>query len=261
MIIEHLAARMCLLVYSNQMKSMKLTYIYHSGYAIEGDGFTIIIDYYKDSADKESEGIVHKELLKKEGKLYVLCSHSHYDHFNPEILKWKMIHPNVTYIFSKDILTYRKAKDRQAIYLKKMDSYQDETLKIRAFGSTDLGISFLIETKDKTIFHAGDLNNWHWNEESTEEEIREAESSYNDELELLANNVKHLDLAMFPIDPRLGKDYMKGAEQFVSAIKTDILAPMHFDEAYDEAAAFQSFAESRGCTSIPWKQKGESIMF
>lgn len=44
---------------------MKLTYIFHSGYAIEGDNFTIIIDYYKDSSDIPGEGIVYKELLKK----------------------------------------------------------------------------------------------------------------------------------------------------------------------------------------------------
>lgn len=28
---------------------MKLDYIYHSGFAIEADGVTVIIDYYKDS--------------------------------------------------------------------------------------------------------------------------------------------------------------------------------------------------------------------
>ena len=27
---------------------MKLDYIYHSGFAIEADGITVIIDYYKD---------------------------------------------------------------------------------------------------------------------------------------------------------------------------------------------------------------------
>ena len=53
---------------------MKLTYIFHSGYAIEGDDFTIIIDYYKDSSDISGEGIVYKELLKKKEKLYVLCT-------------------------------------------------------------------------------------------------------------------------------------------------------------------------------------------
>ncbi|NDV94070.1 MBL fold metallo-hydrolase [Dysgonomonas sp. 521] len=240
---------------------MKLTYIYHSGYAIEGDGFTIIVDYYKDSSDIPGEGIVHKELLKKEGKLYVLCTHSHHDHFNKEVLKWKWEHPNVVYIFSKDILKHKKAKDRDAIYLDKSDTYRDETLFIQAFGSTDLGVSFLIKTADKTIFHAGDLNNWHWNEESTKEEIDEAEAFYQDELNLLASKVKHLDLAMFPIDPRLGKDYMKGAEQFISAIQTDIFAPMHFAEAYEQAAAFAGYAESKNCKFIRWKHRGENIVF
>jgi len=236
---------------------MKLTYIYHSGYAIEGEGFTIIIDYYKDS----DNNVVHNELLKKEGKLYVLCTHSHHDHFNKEVLKWKMEHPNVIYIFSKDILSYRKAKARDAIYLDKGNSYQDETLYIKAYGSTDLGVSFLIKTSDKTIFHAGDLNNWHWNEESTEDEICEAEDFYQRELNLLVADVKHLDLAMFPIDPRLGKDYMKGAEQFVNVIKTDIIAPMHFDEAYDKAVAFAPYASAKGCKCICWQHTGESITF
>lgn len=82
---------------------MKLTYIYHSGFAIEGDGFTIIIDYYKDSDDNKSKGIVYSELLKREGKLYVLSTHSHHDHFNREILKWQQERPDIIYIFSKDI--------------------------------------------------------------------------------------------------------------------------------------------------------------
>lgn len=30
---------------------MKLDYIYHSGFAIEAEGVTIIIDYYKDSSE------------------------------------------------------------------------------------------------------------------------------------------------------------------------------------------------------------------
>ncbi len=82
---------------------MKLTYIFHSGFAIEGDGFTIIIDYFKDTIDNPEEGLVHKELLKRAGKLYVLSTHSHYDHFNKEILKWQKLRPDIIYIFSKEI--------------------------------------------------------------------------------------------------------------------------------------------------------------
>lgn len=241
---------------------MKLTYVFHSGFAIEGDGFTIIIDYFKDTSDNPADGYVHKELLKKPGRLYVLSTHSHYDHFNKEILKWQEERPDIIYIFSKEIYDNQKARDDAGMYLNKLDKYRDNLLSVQAFGSTDLGGSFLIQTKDKAIFHAGDLNNWHWNEESTPEEIKEAEDFYLRELNLLAENVKHLDLAMFPVDIRLGKDYMKGAEQFIRTIKTDIFAPMHFSEnGYETAAAFAPIAEANETKCICWKERGESIEF
>ena len=54
---------------------MELVYIYHSGFALLGEGFTVIIDYYRDSVEKNLTGIVHGELLKRPGRLYVLSSH------------------------------------------------------------------------------------------------------------------------------------------------------------------------------------------
>lgn len=240
---------------------MKLTYIYHSGYAIEGNGFTIIIDYYQDSSENPSEGIVHKQLLKNPGKLYVLSTHSHHDHFNKEILKWKKTRPDIVYLLSQDILDNQKARENDGIYIEKLGIYEDGTIRVKAYGSTDLGISYMIEADGRTIFHAGDLNNWHWRGEWSEREANEAEAFYLSELQLIANDYKHIDLAMFPIDHRLGKDYMLGAEQFVNTIKTDIFAPMHFGESYDTAAAFEPYAIKADCRFINWKYKGESIHF
>lgn len=239
---------------------MKLTYIFHSGFIIDTSNYSIIIDYFKDS-DEASDGVVHQKVLKSDKKLYILCTHSHQDHFNPEILEWKKHKNNITYIFSKDILDNKMANESDAVYMDKLDIYEDESLWIQAFGSTDLGISFLIKADDKTIFHAGDLNNWHWNEESTEEEINEAENFYNDELTLLSEHVQQLDLAMFPIDIRLGKDYMKGAEQFINAIETDIFAPMHFGKDYASIAPFADIAIKKRYNSISWRYKGQSIEF
>lgn len=84
---------------------MKLIYIYHSCFALVGESFTVIIDYYKDSASQPLTGVVHDELIKRPGKLYVLSSHSHADHFNPEVLKWEEDASwIIQYVFSKDIL-------------------------------------------------------------------------------------------------------------------------------------------------------------
>ena len=98
---------------------MELTYIYHSGFALSGDGFTVIMDYYRDSEDGQAqsdlnrlmdgtfsnqeagmpEGIVHSELLRRPGKLYVLASHFHPDHFNKEVLQWREQRPDIISIF------------------------------------------------------------------------------------------------------------------------------------------------------------------
>ncbi|MGI6794855.1 MBL fold metallo-hydrolase [Bacteroides sp. KG68] len=239
---------------------MKLNYIYHSGFAIEADGVTVIIDYYKDASEEVSgESIVYDRLLKKTGTLYVLCSHFHPDHFNRKVLLWKDCHSDIRYIFSKDILKHRRATAEDATYISKGDIYEDEHICIQAFGSTDVGISFLIELQGKRLFHAGDLNNWHWSEESTPQEIRKAESDFLAEVRDLQQVVPKIDVVMFPVDSRIGKDYMRGAEQFVERIKTSIFVPMHFSKDYRGGNAFQSFAESKGCRFLSISHPGESF--
>ena len=235
---------------------MKLTYIYHSCFAIEGEWFTIILDYFRDA-----KNLVHEYLLTRPGKFYVLSTHFHPDHFHPEVLRWRADRPNIIYIFSKDILRRKRASKEDALYLKKLDVYEDDTIRVKAYGSTDAGVSFLIEAQGKRIFHAGDLNNWHWNEESTPEEINVAEKAYLGELKIINKDIKEVNLAMFPVDPRLGKDYMRGAEQFVDRIRTEVFVPMHFDAEYDKANAFQIYAEKKGCRFVALEREGQSVEF
>lgn len=151
---------------------MELTYIYHSGFALSGDGFTVIMDYYRDSEDGQAqadlnrlmdgtfsnqetgmpEGTVHSELLRRPGKLYVLASHFHPDHFNKEVLQWREQRPDIIYIFSKNILRHRRAQKEDAVWLKKGEEYKDETLSVRAFGSTDVGSIVFASGKWKKDF-------------------------------------------------------------------------------------------------------------
>ena len=60
---------------------MRLVYIYHSGFVVEAEGFSILIDYFKDTNPGPAKGFVRGELLKRPGTLYVLASHFHPDHF------------------------------------------------------------------------------------------------------------------------------------------------------------------------------------
>ena len=239
---------------------MNLIYVYHSCYVIEADGFALIFDYYKDSGLSPREGYVHDRLLRREGRLYVLASHFNPDHFNRDVLKWRQQKEDITYILSSDILEERKAQAGDAVFLGKGNSWEDGNIQVRAFGSTDVGVSFLLRVGEKVIFHAGDLNNWHWKDESTPEEAAGAEQAFLAELENLATTPGRVDWAMFPVDPRLGTDYMQGAAQFVARIRTDLFAPMHFGEAYAEAAAFGNIAAKHGCKLLPLSRKGECFI-
>ena len=238
---------------------MKLIYLEHSGFLLCGSDFNMVIDYYKGQADVF--GIIENHVLNAEKPLYVLASHHHADHFNPSVLTWRLKNGvSPIYIFSGDIAA-KKTSLQKAVFINSGEEYTDDVIRVKAFGSTDAGISFYIEAGGKKIFHAGDLNNWHWEEESTPEEVRENENNYLEELAALIQETKNLDLAMFPIDIRLGSGYMRGAEQLLEAINVKLFAPMHFWGRFDSLPPFKECAEKYGTEVVLWRTEGQEIEF
>ena len=135
---------------------MRLTYIFHSGFVLETEKSILIFDYWMDP------GNVMESILQSIKPLYVLSSHFHEDHFTREIFEWRKQKENITYILSKDIFKHRRASKEEAdAWLAKGASWSDELVSVKALGSTDSGVSWIVETEGKRIFHAGDLNNWY----------------------------------------------------------------------------------------------------
>ena len=62
---------------------MQLTYIFHSGFALETDRCILVFDYWMDPAG------VMPRLLQSPKPLYVFSSHFHEDHFNRDIFSWR----------------------------------------------------------------------------------------------------------------------------------------------------------------------------
>ena len=105
---------------------------------------------------------VMPSVLKKQKPLYVFSSHFHEDHFTKEIFKWRNLRQDLTYILSKDILRRRKANKEDAdVWLAKGGTWRDERIAVWALGCTDSGVSWIVETEGRRIFHAGNLNNWY----------------------------------------------------------------------------------------------------
>lgn len=238
---------------------MKIVYIHHSCFLITTPRCMVLIDYYQDAPKGDNTFWVGDEVLSSNLPLYILCTHSHADHFNREILQWKKKHPAITYIFEQELKTHIDTTAfPDIVFLTKEQTYQDDLVRVTAFGSTDEGGSFLIDVDGKRLFHAGDLNNWHWAEEVSAEEAITFENRYLCELELLAEHTQSVDVAMFPVDARLGKEYMKGAQQFVERIACRYFIPMHAQDRFDKANAFASIAQRNNAQFLAVNQRGDS---
>ena len=101
-------------------------------------------------------------------------------------------------------------------------------MTVQAYDSTDLGVSYYVELQGRSIFHAGDLNLWHWREESTVREIKQAEEDFYDAVEPIRG--LNIDLCMFPLDPRQGGLFDAGINHFVMSVKPRVVIPMHWQQ-------------------------------
>lgn len=251
---------MSLPAFFNRIMCMELVYLYHSGFALLADGVTVIMDYFEDSVSAGA-GVLHDRILQRPGRLYVLASHFHADHFNPDILSWRERRPDAVYLLSRDIYRHRKPVREVPgiVWLRRGDEYADEGLRVRAFGSTDVGVSFWFSLQGHTFFHAGDLNNWHWMDESPEEEWRGYERAFLRELADIRAAVPAVDVALFPADPRLGREFLRGPRQWIEQVRTALFVPMHFDEGYAQAASLAPWAGGHGTRVWCIRRRGEKI--
>jgi len=230
---------------------MKAEYLYHSGFAIFGESANLLIDYY---AHPNCPPL--PEALFNGRPLYVLCSHGHHDHYSEAILSFPKKY-GAKLIVSRHT---ERAAGRNAApmtVLKPGETFNDGALLVSAYGSTDEGVSFYIELDKKRIFHAGDLNDWHWQEESTQKEVEEAHRQYEAILKGIAKDHPEMDAVFFPVDPRMATDIGRGAREFLSAVSCRAFIPMHFWEDFSAANAFAPEAESLGARFISLRHAGE----
>ena len=250
------------------MAGYELTYIYHDCFMLETEQAVFVFDYWKDplsSPDSKDFPPLLND-IDPEKNLYILVSHHHKDHFSRRIFLWAQKFPYVHYIISRDV--YKAVKymlgeaknyvgfqppENSVNILSPGEAYIDDIVRIKAFASTDLGNSYAVECDGFKFFHAGDLNAWLWIDESTEDEIEEARRNFTRIVDEIKLEYPDFDLAMFPVDSRLGREYWWGAKYFVHNIPTSLFVPMHFELVLAEedkeprrrdAGAFSLFARS-----------------
>jgi L-ascorbate metabolism protein UlaG (beta-lactamase superfamily) len=246
---------------------MPITYIFHDCFLVSLPEAQLIFDYWKDPQSEEVAAPRFLADLDPDKPTYIFVSHSHKDHYNPAIFDWYPRFRSVRYIISRDVwrrcrhicsetsvYAGQKVSADAVTVLNNLDIYEDDHLRVVAFPSTDIGNSYMVEVKRAgerplRIFHAGDLNAWAWFHDSTEQEIRKALGDYNacllpieTYLNAAAANPTHqtekenranaepgaIDVAFFPVDPRLGEGYATGARIFLERFRIGCFIPMHY---------------------------------
>ena len=197
---------------------MRITYIQHSSFLVETDSCYYLFDYEKGSLPK----------LNETKPMIVLSSHGHHDHYNPEIfVKLTAIGmQNVYGILSNDIELPANVNVLQVTPGQECELWFQQ--KLTTFQSTDLGVAFLIEDQGKFIYHAGDLNDWVWEEES-DSYNEQMTKDYRRQIDLLAQklNGQEVDAAFVVLDPRQEDDYDRGMCYFLEHIPVKSVYPMH----------------------------------
>ncbi|MPM94500.1 hypothetical protein SDC9_141646 [bioreactor metagenome] len=201
------------------MTSLEVIYLHHSGFAVSTENHLLVFDYYKDPSERIPK------LLDESKTVYVFSSHSHADHFNAEIGKWQQ--KAAAYFLSDDISEaggLSGVAPSKLIYMKPYQTEEQQKIRVVTYGSTDQGVSFLVEVDGWRIFHAGDLNWWHWKED-TPENIQTAKEGFEKEMKLLEG--LKMDVAFFPVDSRLEELWAIGAEEFCTKVDVKQLITMH----------------------------------
>lgn len=206
--------------------SMKVTYIRHSGFAVEMEDKVLIFDYYRGELPA----------FGRDRDVYVFVSHRHYDHYQRSIFTWTGKFPRITYILSSDVeeAVPSSAPKDNMYFMEPGETLQikagESELLIETLRSTDEGVAFVVKTAGDTIYHAGDLNWWHW-EEETDTYNRFMKEAYQKEIGMLEG--MHIDAAFVPLDPRLDREYYWGLDWFMRHTDTDVVFPMHMQDQYD----------------------------
>ena len=192
---------------------MKVTFLYHSAVMIETAHTILIFDAYRTPLPQ-----VNQQL-----PVYLFYSHAHHDHYHPNILNH--LHQNITLIVSDDI-ELPNSLNIKHFQLSAHEAIQIDALIIETLASNDLGVAYMVKCDGQYIYHSGDLNYWHWQDE--DDQVLDAR--YLSELDRIKGRC--FDLACLPLDPRLEAYAMGGIELFLQYASSKAILPIHSWQNY-----------------------------
>ena len=201
---------------------MKVMYVYHSCYTVELARHFLVFDYYKGDLPPFPAG--------KQPVFFV--SHAHYDHYQPRIWEYANSTSAPVYVVDQGV-PLPELPDIHAVSCNQ--TYSIEGIQVRTLRSTDEGVAFLLRIGKTTLYHAGDLNWWHWEGASVRENDHHRYAFFHELKKLRGTK---LDVAFLPLDPRQEGNAWWGIKAFVEAVHISHVFPMHFGDKTEAMNAY-----------------------
>ena len=233
---------------------MRAAFLAHSGFLVELPSVTLLFDWWNGELPVLRPGV----------PLLVFSSHRHEDHFKPEIFALNA----QAFLLGKDISLSARNRARWGL----SDETADKCtvlgggeavsplpgVRVEALPSTDEGVAFLVTADGTAVFHAGDLNWWHW-EGETEGWNRNMEVNFKRYTEPLRG--RRMDIAMLPLDPRLGEDGFRGPKYFLELADVRRFLPMHQWGDFGFTEKFLARYPAFAAQTVPVSRVGQSFTF
>ena len=236
---------------------MNVTFLDHSGFLVELPSVLLLFDWWKGALPP----LPDKPLL-------VFASHAHPDHFQSGIFPLDDGTRTVRYLFGSDIILSAENRRRWKVSPQTAGKVfrlgGNETMAplpgvtVETLFSTDEGVAWLVTADGQTVFHAGDLNWWHWEGEPDpwNPDIARLFLQYTEPL-----RDRSIDLAMLTLDPRQREDGFRGAAYLLEIADIRHWIPMHQwgDYAYTDEFLFR-YPSYEAITS-PVRHRGDRFEF
>lgn len=234
---------------------MRVTFLDHSGFLAASGSAALLFDWWRGELPAIPPGV----------PLYVFASHAHPDHFDPRIFALDDGTRDVRFLLGHDIkprdLSRRGVSPEtlgKCAFLRGGETLALPEANLETLSSTDEGVAFLVTVDGQTLFHAGDLNWWHWEGEDKGWN-RNMEVNFKRYAEPLRG--RRIDLAMLPLDPRLGEDGFRGPAYFLELADIRRFLPMHqwgeFGFTWKFLEKYPAFTDR----AAPVERAGQAFLF
>lgn len=231
---------------------MKIIYIYHNCFIIDLGSKKLLFDYPK-ILNEEAVNFVINTI--KNNDLIVFISHSHNDHFTEEVIELRKFVKSFICITSYDVIEASNRMKNLCYEVKDGDSLKIDNIIVDVYGSSDIGVSFLLKISSIKVYYAGD--NANWKREQLPPELNEKiEKTFKKVISEIKNKEGSVDIA-FLVFCEICEDY-GGISYIVRELKPQLLVPMHLSGNTKIFETYKKYFKNLSCNIFTYHNLGDT---